>query len=396
MSFFDTIETVPEDPIFSVQAEYSASTHPKKVNLGIGAYRDADGKPFVFTAVTKAEHLLLEQNLNKEYLPIAGNADFIKKTAELIFGKNHPKLHDHSIFGAQTVGGTAALRVAAEFFSKDHSRVIYLPNPTWANHKLIFSHAKLKADYYPYYNFMSASLDFHELCTRLSKIEPGHIVLLHGTSHNPTGLNPSLDQWKEISQLMLVRGLIPLVDIAYQGFGVSVEEDAKMVRLFVQEGHEMLVTYTFAKNMGLYGERTGAIFAVTKNAESGQKIGGHLKQIIRSMYSNPPLHGSRIVSTVLGNDSLRADWETELNNMRERVYEMRKAFVGSLLSKGRDDSFNFLTKAQTGLFAYTGLTNDKVQRLKNQFGIFMPEGRINLAGLNWNNLDYVVDAILSV
>lgn len=396
MSFFDTIGSVPEDPIFSVQAEFVATTHPKKVNLGIGAYRDAEGKSLVFTAVRKAEHLLLEKDLNKEYLPIAGNADFIARTGELLFGKNHPKLQDHSIFGAQTVGGTAALRIAGEFFAQDHSKLIHLPNPTWANHKLVFNHAKLKIDYYPYYNFINASLDFHELCTRLRKIEPGHIILLHGTSHNPTGLNPSLEQWKEISRIMLAHKLIPLIDVAYQGFGLGIEEDAQMVRLFVQDGHEMLVTYTYAKNMGLYGERTGAIFAVTKNSQSAHKIGGHLKQIIRSMYSNPPLHGSRIVSTILSHEALKNEWIAELNSMRERVSEMRKAFVGSLLVKGQDEAFNFLTQDQTGLFAYTGLNTDQVQRLKTQFGVFMPDGRINLAGLNWNNLDYVVDCILSV
>jgi aspartate/tyrosine/aromatic aminotransferase len=396
MSFFDTIDTLPEDPIFSQQISFIADIRPKKVNLGIGAYKDATGNSIVLTCVQKAEKLILEENLNKDYLPIAGEKQYILETAKLIFGKDNEKLLDESIFGAQTVGGTAALRIGGEFLAKDKNKVVYLPNMTWANHKLVFQRAGIKSDVYPYYNLETHSLDFKEMCKAIKEMPVGSIIVLHGTSHNPTGINPTLDQWKELSNIIKNARLLPFFDLAYQGFGISLDADAEPIRHFVNEGHSLLAAYTYAKNMGLYGERAGALFAVTNTKSLSKKAGSHIKQIIRSMYSNPPLHAARIVQTVLQNEHLRTEWIHELTNMRERTNEMRKAFVTGLLSKGTDTHFKFLNQEQSGLFAYLSLNETKVHRLRQDFGVYAPDGRINIAGLNSGNMDYVIDSILSL
>lgn len=396
MSFFDTIDTLPEDPIFSLQADFLANPHHKKVNLGIGAYKDATGNSTVLTAVQKAEKLILDNHLNKDYLPIAGEKQFIQETAKLIFGNEETKISAGSIFGAQTVGGTAALRVGGEFLAQNKNHTIYLPNMTWANHRLVFQKAGLKVDIYPYYNNLTHEFDFEEMCNFIKKCTPGSIIVLHGTSHNPTGINPTLAEWKELSLLIKNARLLPFFDLAYQGFGTSLEVDVEPIRIFVKDNHQLLAAYTYAKNMGLYGERVGALFAVTNTKESATKVGTHLKQIIRSMYSNPPLHGARIVQTILQNEHLKTEWIHELENMKDRINEMRKAFVTGLLSKGSDSHFKFMTKEQSGLFSYTDLTADQVHRLRQDFGVYAPDGRINIAGLNSGNMEYVIDSILSV
>lgn len=397
MSFFDTIATLPEDPIFSLQAAFQEDTRKKKVNLGIGAYRDAAGNSIILTAVQKAEKILLKTSSNKDYLPIAGDKEYIYETTKLIFGENSAKIKDSSIFGAQTVGGTAALRIGGEFLSEHKNKTIYLPNLTWANHKLVFQRAGLKVDVYPYYNHLSHNLDFVEMCTKIKQMQEGDVIVLHGTSHNPTGMNPNMDQWKELSALIKTKQLLPFFDMAYQGFGDGLEEDAAPIRYFTDiDKHSLLTAYTYAKNMGLYGERIGALFVVTESKQTTNKTSSHIKQIIRSMYSNPPLHGSNIVKTVLQNEELKKEWIHELMSMKERVNEMRKAFVTGLLSKGTDTHFQFLTAKQSGLFVYTGLNHDQIHRLRQDFGIYIPEGRINLAGLNSNNMDYVIESILSV
>jgi aspartate/tyrosine/aromatic aminotransferase len=396
MSFFDTIDTLPEDPIFSQQLTYLADTRQKKVNLGIGTYKDSTGKSTVLSCVQKAEKVILDEHLNKDYLPIAGEKQYIQETAKLIFGDDHEKLQDESIFGAQTVGGTAALRIGGEFLAKDRNNVIYLPNMTWANHKLVFQRAGLKNEVYPYYNFETHTFDFKEMCKSIKEMPTGSIIVLHGTSHNPTGINPSFEQWKELSTLIKNARLFPFFDLAYQGFGVSLEEDAKPIRHFVKDGHSLLAAYTYSKNMGLYGERAGALFAVTENKLQSHKASTHIKQIIRSMYSNPPLHTARIVQTILQSEQLKNEWIHELNNMRERTNEMRKAFVTGLLSKSTDSHFKFLNQEQSGLFAFLSLNETKVHRLRQDFGVYAPDGRINIAGLNSGNMDYVIDSVLSL
>lgn len=396
MSFFDTIDTLPEDPIFGLQAAFIADKRPDKINLAMGVYKDSNGQSTVLTAVQKAEKRILEQSLNKDYLPIAGDKEYIAETAKLIFG-DHPKISEGSIFGAQTIGGTAALRVAGEFLARNHpNKSIYLPNMTWANHKLIFQMSGLKVDVYPYYDHVTHTFDFQKMCQKIRQMEKGSIIVLHGTPHNPTGLNPTLDQWKELSALIKSKEIIPFMDLAYQGFGTSLEVDAEPVRYFVNDGHEFFVSYTYSKNMGLYGERAGALFAVMNDPKITSKVASHLKPVIRSLYSNPSLQGARIVTTVLKDEQLKKEWVVELGNMKERINEMRKAFVLGLLSKESSTHYQFLDQLQTGLFIYTALDESQVQRLKNEFGIYLPEGRINLAGLNSTNIDYVIASILAL
>lgn len=395
MSFFDTITALPEDPIFGLQMAFTKDPRPNKVNLGIGAYKDADGKSYVFNSVRKAEEFLLKQDLNKDYLPIDGLLSYISETAKLIFG-NHSKLSEGSIFGAQTVGGTSALRIGGEFLANNSSKTIYIPNMTWANHRLVLNSAGLKVDQYPYYNTTTHQLDFSAMCERIKQMQRGEIIVLQGTSHNPTGINPSLDQWKELSSIIKKAEVFPFFDLAYQGFGKGLTEDVEPLLCFVNDGHSLLVAYTYAKNMGLYGERVGALFAVTDKKETAQKVATHIKQIIRSMYSNPPLHGARIVEQVLKNEALKAEWIQELSTIKQRIDEMRKAFVTEVLSKETNSHYQFLNQNQTGLFIYTGLNETQTNSLKQDFGIYLPDGRLNVAGINSMNMDYVIESILSL
>lgn len=396
MSFFDAIDTLPEDPIFSLQAAFTADKRHKKINLAIGTYKDSAGQSTVLMCVQKAEKAILEARLVKDYLPIAGEKNYIFETSKLIFGQT-PKITDGSIFGAQTVGGTAALRVCGEFLAENNqNKTIYIPNMTWVNHKLVFHRSGLNVDDYPYYNYSTNEFDFEAMCDKIKQMPQGSIILLHGTCHNPTGLNPTMEQWKELSSLIKKANIIPLFDLAYHGFGTSLEKDVEPIRYFISEGHELFAAYTYSKNMGLYGERAGALFAVMNDSQKTLKVASHLKPIIRSMYSNPPLQAARIVTAVLQDEALKKEWALELQNMKERVDEMRKAFIVGLLSKETGTKYQFMDRPQTGIFAYTGLNSEEVLRLKTDFGIYIADGRINLAGLNTSNMDYVIESILAL
>lgn len=394
MSFFEKTTLLPDDPILSLQVRFVSDQNPKKVNLGIGSYKDAEGNPLVLKAIRKAEALILEKNLNKEYLQIEGYPEFIKESMKLIFGEQSHKISDGTIFAAQTIGATAALRIAGEFLSQTSGRILYLPDPTWPNHRLIFSSANLKVEMYPYYNPVTHRLKIDEIYQTIQKMTPGSVILLHASCHNPTGLDPSKEEWKKLSTLIKKHQVIPFFDFAYQGLGHSLEEDAWALRYFVQEGHEMFVAYSFSKNMGLYGERVGLLSFVTENPEISRKVGSALKQIIRSMYSNPPLQGARIVTTVLQSPSLKQEWIEELNQMCKRINEMRKIFVETLKSKGFVEDLSFINQ-QIGIFSFCGLSKDQVIHLQQNYAIYMPaNGRMNVAGLNLNNMDYVIDAFL--
>lgn len=395
MSFFSSITMLPDDPILSLPRLMAADQRKKeKVDLSVGAYRTSEGKPLLLSSVSKAELLILQKCTDKEYLPIEGNHLFLKKTEELIFG---PSLHDSSaLFMLQSMGGSGALRVGAEFLSREGSnKTIYLPNPTWPNHKLIFKMSGLKVEEYPYYDSLNHTLDFSNLCEAIKNMPERSIILLHACCHNPTGIDPTLEQWKEISDLIKKQGIIPFFDFAYQGFGNDLEQDAEVIRYFISQSHEMFVASSNSKNFGLYGERIGALSVISESHEQAQKIGSHLKQIVRGNYSNPPIHGALVVATILDDPELRNEWIQELSNMRDRIKAMRQALAAGLLVKGAKD-FNFLIQ-QKGIFSYSGLTQDQVLRLREDYGIYMPlNGRINVAGLNIHNLNYVIEAILAV
>jgi aspartate/tyrosine/aromatic aminotransferase len=391
MPFFETLELLPQDPLFSIPILFAADSRPYKVNLGIGAYRNAEGKPKVLDTVKKAEQRLLEKGQNKEYLPIDGDPEFRNALLPIIFGEKIMQADEGEVFAAQSVGGTGALRVLSEFLYKVSNKKIFVSDPTWDNHKRIFKHAGFEVETYPYFRCDTRSVDFEGMCRAIEKMPAKSVILLHACCHNPTGVDLTIDQWKKIADLLKKKQIIPFFDLAYQGFGRGVEEDAQPVRLFVKEGLEVFIAYSCAKNFGMYCERLG-LLVYRGDKESTKRVASHLKQIIRGMYSNPPAHGARIVAEILQDAELKKEWLHELNAMRARIEEIRSAFVEGLTAKNGYD-FAFI-KNQKGMFSYTCLTSEQVQKLKEEYALYMPaDGRINVAGLNFQNLDYVVDAL---
>lgn len=396
MPFFNNISLLPPDPILNLSIDFSLDQNPHKINLSAGTYKTADGHSLVLTSVRKAEIDLLQKHLNKDYQPIEGNSVFLKNSLELLFGSDHALFTNKNFFAVQTVGGTSALRLGGEFLNKLTCQKIFISQPSWPNHKQVFEKSGLKIDSYPYFDFNAYKLNFSGMCQAIRQMPTGSVILLHGCCHNPSGVDPTFEQWKELSQLIKKNELIPFFDIAYQGFGKDLELDAQPIRYFASEGHEMLIAYSFSKNFGLYGERVGFLTVVASQQKQIPSITSQLKLLIRANYSNPPLQGARIVSTILSSPELTEEWKIELKNMRDRVVEMRKSFIASLLVKGEDKNLNYLHQ-QIGLFSFCGLNYSQVNRLRKEFAIYIPsDGRINIAGLNTQNIEYVVNAISSV
>lgn len=394
-SFFNSVELLPEDPILGLQVVFAADPRESKVNLGIGSYKNEQGKPFVLPSVRKAEKIIFDRNLDKEYLPIVGNGEFIQVISKLIFGQAEQHAVDNRCI-VQTVGGTAAMRIAGEFLAKNRHMAIYLPDPTWPNHRPVFTYAGMNVRSYPYYHKESHDLDFQGLCDFLKKIPSPAVILFHSSCHNPTGIDPTNDQWREISEIVKKQKLIPFFDCAYQGFGVGIEEDVFAVRYFFEQGHEMFVSYSCSKNFGLYGERVGALCAVMKDPQITKRVVSQFKQIIRGIYSMPPLQGSRIVSTILHSPELTQEWKREVQSMREHVKKMRTMLVAGLERQGVNRDVKFF-ETQKGIFSYTGIPSDQVKLLKKDYGIYLTtDGRINIAGLNEGNIEYVVSSISNV
>lgn len=395
MSIFRTVPLLPRDPILGLPILYAADQRPFKVNLGVGTYRTSEGSPFVLSCVKKAEKLLLNKNLNKEYLPIDGNSEFISLTLQLIFGKDNPHFSPEQIVAAQAIGGTGALRVGADFLTKLISHSLFIPQPTWPNHKQVFEKAGFSVGSYPYLDTHSHKFDFNGMCQAIENLPEGSVILLHASCHNPTGLDPSFEEWKKLSFLIKKHKIIPFFDCAYQGFGDNLDKDVEAIRLFLKEGHEMLVAYSFSKNMGLYGERIGMVALVSSSHLFIPAISSQLKALIRSNYSSPPLQGERIVSTILKTPELFAEWNQELAHMTGRVSEMRNTLIAELLVRGVHNEIASI-KLQKGLFAYLKLSKEQVNRLVDERGIYLSDRRINLAGLTAENIVYVADSIKSV
>ncbi len=391
MSYFEVLEVLPEDPIMSLPAAFAADEREKKANLGVGAYRGSEGSPYVLNAVKKAEEWLLQEHLNKEYQPIEGNHAFRKAAMELLYGINCPRLAAGEMFAAQTLGGTGGLRIGAEIMAEE-TRTVFVSDPTWGNHEVIFSQSGLNVEYYPYYDFQNKCIDFPALCGSIKGMPPGSVILLHGVCHNPTGCDLTEEQWRELSALIKEQKIMPFFDIAYQGFGEGVEQDAFAVRLFAKEGHEMLVASSFSKNFGLYGERVGTLSIITDSKAAAEKVGSHIKYIIRALYSNPPSHGARIVATVLGNETLHHEWVEEVGLMRQRIRDMRETLAAGLMSEMPGRDFSFITK-QKGMFCLCGLNKKQAKALKKEYGVYIPgSGRINVAALTAKNIDYVIES----
>ena len=392
MPFFDTLELLPDDPLFSIPTLYAADKRHEKIDLSLGVYHDDIGRLPILKCIRQAEDLLHEKHADKKYLPIDGHHEFIHQTLHLIFGDKIPL---DTVYGAQTVGGTSALRIAGELLLRAGNRDIYLPDSTWPNHKMVFSYAGLNVLTYPYYNAKEQSLEFEKMCAAIKTIPEGSAILLHTCCHNPTGVDPTYEQWAELSKLILKQKLLVLFDCAYQGFAVDLDTDVSPIRLFQAQGNDVLVAYSFSKNLGLYGERVGLLALAPAHQRSLPSVRSQVKQIIRSSYSNPPLEGARLALAVLESPELKELWIKELASMQNRVEFVRKALSEGLYEATGQD-FSFLT-GQKGLFSFLGLTAIQVKQLREQFAIYMPaNGRINLAGLNLNTIDYVIEAICAI
>lgn len=394
---FERIAAAPADPILGLADLFRADDRPSKINLGIGVYKDETGKTPVLTSVKKAEQYLLENETTKNYLSIDGLADFGQCTQELLFGKDSALVGAKRARTAQTPGGTGALRVAADFIATQTSaKRIWVSNPSWPNHKNVFESAGLEVCEYQYYNAANHSLDFAGMINALREVQAGDIVLFHGCCHNPTGIDPTAEQWAELSEMSLANGWLPLFDFAYQGFARGLEEDAEGLRIFAASHQELIVASSYSKNFGLYNERVGAFTLVASEAAVADTAFSQVKATIRANYSNPPAHGAAVVATILSNNALRALWEQELTDMRQRIHRMRQLFVNTLQEKGAKGDFSFIIN-QNGMFSFSGLTKDQVIRLREEFGVYaVNSGRVNVAGMTPDNMAPLCEAIVAV
>jgi len=398
---FGHITMAPPDPILGTSIAYNADTDPKKINLGIGAYRDEAGKPYVLKCVKKAEEDILAdtgKSVFKEYSTIDGPPKLKTLTQKLVFGEDSAAVTEGRIASTQGLSGTGSLRVTAEFiktFMKPESHVIWVSNPTWGNHNTIFAKAGLTVKSYPYYKPSTRGFDFEGMVKTLKEdVAEGSHVLLHACAHNPTGVDPTEDQWKQIADIMKERKLVPLMDSAYQGYASgSLDKDAFAVRLFLSMGFEMYMCQSFAKNLGLYGERIGMLHVVCSSADAAKNVLSQLKMVIRPMYSSPPIHGALLIERILGEPSAFQAWKTELKEMADRVLEVRSLLRKGLEEKGTPGTWNHITD-QIGMFSYTGLTEKQCERLISKHHIYLlKSGRISLAGLNKGNMQYMIDCM---
>lgn len=391
---FSQVVPAPADPILGLTDAFKADPRTDKVNLGVGIYKDEAGQTPVLKSVKQAEAILLDEETTKNYLGIEGVTLYNKVVQALLFGGSHPVLDAGRAVTAQAPGGTGALRIAAEFVVRNtQSRVIWVSNPTWANHQNIFETAGLNVKEYGYYDAASHGIDFDAMLSSLDAAVEGDLVLLHGCCHNPTGIDLTLEQWQKVGELCAAKGLIPLFDFAYQGFGRGIEEDAEGLRLVASMVPELLIANSFSKNFGLYNERIGAVTLVGATNDEAKVAFSQIKRTIRANYSNPPAHGAMIVSTILSRPELKAQWEQELAEMRERIAKMRTLFVESLAAAGVTQDFSFISH-QMGMFSFSGLNKAQVEALKNEHGVYIVgSGRISVAGMTQSNMPAICKAI---
>ncbi len=394
---FNDISPAPADPILGLTEAFKADTNPNKINLGVGVYKDASGATPILSCVKKAEATLLETEKTKGYLPINGSAGYAKGVQGLLFGADSGLVAVGRVATAHTPGGTGGLRVGAEFLKKFRPDAkIWMSNPTWANHKGVFGSAGLELASYPYYCAETRGLDFEAMLAALKAVPAGDIVLLHVTCHNPTGVDPTVEQWQQIAEVAGEAGWLPFFDFAYQGFGVSVEEDRKPLELFAAKGLEFVVASSCSKNFGLYNERVGGFSLVGHSAEAVSAAFSHVKSVIRTNYSNPASHGGAIVDTILASTELTQEWLGELAEMRDRIKAMRGVLVAGLQQRGVDMDFGFIER-QNGMFSFSGLSDEAVATLQAEQAIYIVKGgRINVAGITPGNADYLCDAIAGV
>jgi aspartate aminotransferase len=395
---FNQLEMAPPDPILGLAEAFKKDPNPKKINLSVGVYQNEKGVTPVFRAVKRAEEIILEQETSKGYLPIDGSQEYASVVQEMVFGAGNTLLAHARLATAHTPGGTGGLRVAADLLAKlGFQGKVWLSNPTWPNHPNIFRTAGLAVDTYPYFDAASNGLNFEAMLAAIGQMPAGDVILLHGSCHNPTGSDPSPAQWTRLAEVIAARGLLPLVDFAYQGLGHGLDEDAFGVRALANAVREMMVVSSFSKNFGLYNERTGALTLLAETPQAAQTALSHVKIVVRVNYSNPPAHGGKIVTAILTNAALRAEWQAEVAAMCERIRRVRSQFVTGLAAQGVGRDFSFIER-QNGMFSFTGLSKEQVNRLRQEYSVYIVEtgGRINVAGINDANLPALCQAIAAV
>jgi aspartate aminotransferase len=394
---FQSLQALPADPILGLMAAYRADSNPKKIDLGVGVYKDADGKTPVMQAVKKAEDILLNTQDTKSYVGPTGATEFNEAIAELVFGKELLSSLGKRRITAQSPGGCGGLRLAAEFIKKANpDATVWVSDPTWANHVPLLGSSGLQIEQYPYYDYQTHSVRFDDMLATLDKVDSGDAVLLHGCCHNPCGADLSNEQWRAIRDVALERGFTVFIDLAYQGLGDGLEEDVAGVRLLAEALPELIVVSSCSKNYGLYRERTGALTVVCGTDAAASIANTQIAAAARAMYSMPPDHGAAIVQTIMSSPDLRSAWDTELTEMRDRINGLRAQLVARLNSAGVNQDFSFIEQ-EKGMFSFLGVSVEQVQQLVSEYSIYLVNSsRINVAGINDDNIDYLTTSLAEV
>jgi aromatic-amino-acid transaminase len=397
MSLFTAVEMAPRDPILGLNEQFNADANPRKVNLGVGVYYDDNGKLPLLECVQAAEKQMMDDPKARGYLPIDGIAAYDNAVKSLVFGAESEPVKSGRVATIQGLGGTGGLKVGADFLYRlTPNAKVLISDPSWENHRGIFSQAGFTVEAYPYYNAAKRGIDFDGMLTALNVAPEGTVVVLHACCHNPTGYDITPAQWDQVIAAVKSRKLVPFVDMAYQGFGHGIAEDGAVIGKFVASGQDFFVATSFSKSFSLYGERVGALSVVCENKQEADRVLSQLKIVIRANYSNPPTHGGQVVATVLNTPKLRILWERELGDMRVRIKQMRVALVEKLKVAGVKQDMSFITQ-QIGMFSYSGLSKDQMVRLRNEFGVYGTDtGRMCVAALNSKNIDYVCESIAKV
>ncbi len=397
MSLFTAVEMAPRDPILGLNEQFAADTHAHKVNLGVGVYYDDNGKLPLLQCVQAAEKRMAEKPSPRGYLPIDGIAAYDSAVKGLVFGADSEPMRSGRVATVQAIGGTGGLKIGADFLKRlSPGAKVLISDPSWENHRALFSSAGFAVEAYPYYDAGKRGIDFAGMLAALQNAAAGTIVVLHACCHNPTGYDISASQWDEVIAAVKSRNLVAFLDMAYQGFGHGIAEDGAVIGRFVAAGLSILVSTSFSKSFSLYGERVGALSVLCQDKQEADRVLSQLKITIRTNYSNPPTHGGAIVATVLGTPELRAQWEQELAEMRVRIKQMRHKLVDGLKAAGVKQDMGFIT-SQIGMFSYSGLTKDQMVRLRSEFGVYGTDtGRMCVAALNSKNIDHVCASIARV
>jgi aromatic-amino-acid transaminase len=396
-SILAAVEMAPRDPILGVTEAFNADPNPSKVNLGVGVYYDDNGKVPLLECVKRAERQLVDSAPPRSYLPIDGLPEYDRAVQALVFGNDSAPRKENRVVTVQALGGTGGLKVGADLLRRiNPDAQVWISQPSWENHRALFENAGFQVNAYPYYDPATRGLDFPGMIGALRGLPARTIVVLHACCHNPTGVDLSSEQWGEVIDAVRKRELIPFLDIAYQGFGEAIEADAEPVRRFAASGAPLFVSNSFSKSFSLYGERVGALSVMAESSDEAARVLSQLKRFVRTNYSNPPTHGGKIVASVLNSAELRALWEDELAQMRERIKAMRRGLAEKIQARLPGADVSFVTR-QRGMFSYTGLTKDQVARLREEFSVYaVDSGRICVAALNSRNLDHCADAIAKV